>query len=746
MAVDLKKRKRGPVSYKEPSSDEDFSSDSNDTRSSRRKRIGAPPRRSVRHQTSNTADTTDTQPAPTVQPIRTKAASSRSLGHKSHLRGRGRRRVFYGEDSSSDGLDASEYEASEQIKVDTDAGRGSSLKKIKSSPKKSKNSLRRLGRLGAPLKHPDPSHKIAESSRSIISDGRIPPWATLPYHVLLQIFVYAAHPLHDENLSPTPSIAWLARTARICSTFTKPALTALYRNPPIFALRQNRKKLVQHLISPPSGAHGDYGVMVKRLELDATKMSQLTDAANSLTDLVALIPSLRTLREIDIFDPYDKPPYRERMKQIRRWYYPDELFEALERSNLRLKAWRWSNTYCLKGYLWMKDIHSRDSFQSLRELSLTKYHTRPKPKPETDSDEVIPTVEELLATALTALPNLNALTFETCSIVNGGLLPLLPKNLKSLNITNCRELTSEPFQAFLATHGNRLEELVLNHNQSLDLAFLVNLKETCPRLEVLRMDMHYYSSLLFSSDNEPLYDELLSEGEIPTWPSTLQVIDLEFLRNWSPRAAIAFFTSLIESAGELPSLQEITVTAMVDVDWRQRAEFRKNWTARFQKVFARKTLPPNRNLVSLRAFREAALSAGSPPIDVDEKAPRDSDGNDESKQETSDSDVPLRGRDERGDVWDTKRLRSRAIAKYDSPSMGESGSDEDSNEGLNKGSDDDHGVDIIQGLCHTVIFRIDNSRPQEQIYDEQDFLDDEISGDEDWDGNNDVVDDGGYAW
>jgi hypothetical protein len=42
------------------------------------------------------------------------------------------------------------------------------------------------------------------------------------------------------------------------------------------------------------------------------------------------------------------------------------------------------------------------------------------------------------------------------------------------------------------------------------------------------------------------------------------------------------------------------------------------------------------------------------------------------------------------------------------------------------------------------VFRVDNSRPQEQIYDEEDFLDEEISGDEDWDGND--FEDDGYAW
>ena len=54
----------------------------------------------------------------------------------------------------------------------------------------------------------------------------------------------------------------------------------------------------------------------------------------------------------------------------------------------------------------------------------------------------------------------------------------------------------------------------------------------------------------------------------------------------------------------------------------------------------------------------------------------------------------------------------------------------------------------MQGRCHTVIFRIDNFRPREEIFNEADFLDAEPSGDEEWNGNEDDDNDngGGYAW
>lgn len=592
--------------------------------------------------------------------------------------------------------------------------------------------------LGAPMKRRSTPQEIAEPPREIVSDGNIPAWNSLPYHVLLQIFVYAAHPLHDENMTPTKSISWLVQMARMCFAFTKPALTALYRNPPIFAVKQNRKALVHHLISPPSGAHENYPVMVKRLELDATKMSSLTDATHSAADLTALLSSLTTLRDIDIFDPIDKPPYRSRLKTIRRWHYPSELFEALEQNQVRLRSWRWNSIFCPQGPLWMKEVHMRGAFQSLREVTISKYHPDLSRKP----DDVQPTTEELLGSALAALPNLRSLIFENCLAVNERLLPLLPSNLVSLNMTNCRDLISDSLQAFLVTHGARLEELVLNHDQSLDLSFLVDLKQTCPRLEVLRMDMTYYSSLVMSSDNEPLWDELLKEGEIPSWPSTLRVIELEHIRNWiSITGATSFFSSLIDSAEDLPWLRELTILTMVDIDWRKRAEFRKKWTARFQDVFAQRAVPPNPHLVSLRAFREWKTQPDSEETSVTEKndsfledAPKKMT---EAETEENDSDVPLLPHRKQNEKWNSRRLRTRGKASpsYDESSSDESGSDD---------SSDSEEPRFIQGKCHTVMFRIDNFRPREHKFDEGDFLDTERSGDEDWDGN-DVVEDE-YAW
>jgi hypothetical protein len=742
MAVTLK-RKRGAVSYREPSSGEeeqDASGSSGEEKEEARPKRATPSRRRTRH-----AEPLKQLPTRAAgrQATRSQASSQREI-----------RRISYkdvstdddGEDDTDTDFEVSEDEGPARTKAPTRIAR--SPEHPTTTSHKSTSSKGRSPRklvIGAPRKANE-DHQVATTATSIPTDGIKPAWASLPYHVLLQVFVYASHPLRDENMKPMPSIPWLVQMARTCSTFTKPALTALYRNPPVFAMKQTRRDLVHHFIAPPVGAHEDHRVMVKRLELDATQMTSLTDHTHSVEALSALIRSLTTLREVDIFDPIDRPPFRDRLRRLRRWVYPPELFEALRQTELRLRSWRWNSTFCDHGPLWMKSIHSEAAFQSLREVTLVKFHPVELRDDRDEREDVQgqPTTEELVASALVALPHLQALAFETCGILSGRLLPLLPTNLVSLNITNCGELLSDALQAFLATHGAQLEDLTLHHNQSLDLSFLVDLKTSCPKLEVLRMDTTYYSSLSMSSDNEPLYETLLGETEKPTWPTTLRILDMEYLRNWNSTAATNFFSSLIEAADELPWLREITIIAMVDTDWRQRAEFRRKWTDQFRTVFARAWNPPSPHLVSLKAFREWKANTCAKDIEMEkndsliEGVPEVID---EAKVNESDSDVPLlQSRKQKQDEkWGSKRLRSRSniAANYDESSNDESGPEIEAS---------DEGVLFVQGGCHTVLFRIDNFRPREEIYGEADFLDAEPSGDEEWNGNDDQDDEGGYAW
>ena len=49
-------------------------------------------------------------------------------------------------------------------------------------------------------------------------------------------------------------------------------------------------------------------------------------------------------------------------------------------------------------------------------------------------------------------------------------------------------------------------------------------------------------------------------------------------------------------------------------------------------------------------------------------------------------------------------------------------------------------------MCDIVDIHIDNLRPMERQFNEADFMDEEESGDEDWNGDDDDVGPGGYAW
>jgi hypothetical protein len=756
MAVTLK-RKRGAVSYREASSDEDTSDSASQEGQVRQKR--APPSRRL-------ARRNESPPPPQVA---SRPADRRPAVGTRNSRRQDPRKISY-KDASTDDDDDDDPDADFEVSEAEAPPRAKTRRAAVGSPKprsprpakgtttrtSSKGRSHQKLVVGAPRK-PNVSEDAATVVR-IPTDGNKPAWTSLPYHVLLQIFVYASHPLSDENMKPTTSISWLVQAACMCSAFTKPALTALYRNPPLFAMKQRRKDLVHHLISPPAGGQEDHRVMVKRLEFDATQMSALTDHAHSVADLASLIRALTTLREIDIFDPIDRPPFRGRLRQGRRWVYPSELFEALRDSEIRLRSWRWNSTYCDHGPLWLKTIHGDASFRTLRELTLTKFHPVEirHDRDEREDAHGQPTTEELIASALVTLPNLKSLSFETCGIVSGRLLPLLPPNLVSLSITNCGELLSDVLQAFLATHGAHLEDLVLNHNQSLDLSFLVDLKLSCPRLEILRMDTTYYSSLSMSSDNEPLYETLLGETEKPTWPSTLRVLDMEYLRKWNSVAATNFFGSLIDAASELPWLQEIIIVTMVDTDWRQRAEFRRKWTDQFRKVFARAWKSPSSHLASARAYREwkanpkpmereAEVEKNDSLIECVPEVANDIKLVDSASESDSDSDAPLLAsrKQKQDERWGSKRLRSRskAATSYDESSANESGSSSEEEEGPGEEKEL-----FVQGRCHTVLFRIDNFRPREEIYGEADFLDAEPSGDEEWNGNDDQEDEGGYAW
>lgn len=218
-------------------------------------------------------------------------------------------------------------------------------------------------------------------------------------------------------------------------------------------------------------------------------------------------------------------------------------------------------------------------------------------------------------------------------------------------------------------------------------------------------------------DTEPHFHDLIEESEIPTWPETLQEIKLIQLRRLNSITAEAFFMSLIDAAPNLPNMRRLFVTALLQINWRDRANFRERWSSRLERTFLRRSAPPDPNL---RSLRKRLLPSSQ--TDVTGAGPGDEQHN--SSAAGGEHPTP------------SKRQSSRlAQQKTAEPSEADAT--------LVDSSQPDK--EQVQGMCDEVFIRIDNQRPADMQFNEHDFLDDEPSDDSDWDGG-DLEPAGGHAW
>ena len=535
--------------------------------------------------------------------------------------------------------------------------------------------------------------KVESETIDIPSSEVIPPWQRLPYHVLFDIFYYASHPLVDEvRLSRNPSVQWLVYMARLCKSFHEPALAVLYYSPPLM---------------PSVGAHGllnllskqqdslttNYANKVKELHVDAEALllykSGPTLGYFNLTELAVKTPLVRKMRLYHTGDHVIGAARYEISHS--RWTYPQELFSSMDSSSIQLRSWEWNSRFMDTSVMlsFMLDVHAKSAFRSLQELKLMHIGMENVDHGEDEPGEQ----EEILITALKQLPRLSCLEFFECPALNQFVLSNLPSTLTHLTITNCEGIDSDDIGSFLASHGEPLRELCLDHNRYVDLSFMAGLAASCKNLEKLRVDISIYD---WSShhDVEPGFYELLRLSEIPTWPTTLQDIELTNLRNWDDSVAEYFFASLIEAAPELRDLRRLVISAILKIGWRDRATFREKWISRLETVFLRRSAPPNPNRRSI-------------PHDQPQK-PTGS-GN---EWDLTHHDPPS------GDSLTPTKRKSRRISERE-------------NEENHSDNQNDF---FVQGMCDTVQVRIDNLRPAGTQFNEQDFLDDELSGDEDWSG------------
>lgn len=582
-----------------------------------------------------------------------------------------------------------------------------------------------------PPRTPTKRSKTTSKAPSPAPDpGIIPNWRdpAIPYSAWVDIFYYAA------IAGGTLDTSWLLHVATTCKAFVEPALTALYQCPSP-GTSSKARKLATLLEQPTPDTLFNYRAKIESIYVNIDNFP--------LSRLSQVIRPLGRLKELIIFSPLDQPPYRDLDKTIR-WHYPEELFQALsapldpnegENDPIILKSWEWSSRL-LGGHVanehGISAIHQIPSFARLTKLSFTNFQVPSLNKAEAkDEDDALQIYQEdgkvieAIADSISQLNSLKHLVFESSTVMNDRLLPLLPKNLMHLELINCWEVKSEDLSEFLRTHGHNMSSLTLLHNQSLDLAFLVDLAETCPKLRSLRMNMSYYRHHDSVADANPMYDQALLPDQLPLWPSSLRVIEIEHVREWSVEAAEMFLQSLIDSAPNLPSLRHLAIKTMLNIPWQQRAELRRVWREKLDHVFLRSWEPP-KSVTTLRPQENITMAT---PI--------------KKRKRVEPSPPSRRSGRIAAHASDSDRHSSRGLRRSGMPLYRDPDTDEDEDE--SSGSEHSEGDNVdqeksknaeqrlpVQGMCETVSIMFDNQKVRELQYGMEDFNDDdsESSGEE----------------
>ena len=499
---------------------------------------------------------------------------------------------------------------------------------------------------------------------------------------------------------------------RVCKAFSEPAITVLYRDPPLWTLDRPHD-LLEILKKTKSDKLFDYNVKIKRLHFDVVRSLAYTSPGRGAFDVASLIPHIPQIEEIEIFDSMQKPSLRGLGRKFR-WTYSEKTMLALEENNTKLKVWQWDANLCSwpsgrSKVDWIAEFHSKKPFRSLRKLLLANFNLDAlgsKERHRLALDDLA------VCEQLSDLPDLQRLVCDSSDLVDEIFLKFVPLSLTHLTLSNCTSLLAGALQTFLENRGSQLLEIHLTHNQSLNLSFLPCLRESCPALQVLKINMNYFKAIRSLQDSEPAFNELIRVEEVPTWPSTLQSLEMVHLRQWSIEAATMFFTSLINAAPALPDLRRLVLKAILNIGWRDRVYFREEWIGKIEKVFKRVSPEPDPFLMTMRMFRKRKHRQTSEIRLVDQG------GDDQLFSKGEAHGAPLTER---------RSLRKR---------FNTSAQDEDTATTEKRRHVDAFDDLYIQGMCEVVDIRIDNLRPAESQFTEGDFLDSGKSDEDDgeWNG------------
>ncbi|OTA57166.1 hypothetical protein K449DRAFT_386469 [Hypoxylon sp. EC38] len=603
-----------------------------------------------------------------------------------------------------------------------------------------------------------------------------------PNTVLQALFEQIAAPIRDVSArreDVSQAVADLLSSARVCKDFKDYALTSLYKCPPFYHQWRYTKgpytSLSQFIdtLNLTGKTMLPYCSIVKILRIEVG--STLTQRhGENFMNLQNVLPNLVNLAHLEFYHESDEPPYRKLDEHVRFKCGVGDLRRALGRLKLddtdrptELKSWRWNSRLTSQKSLSLGDLerfHSDPSFASLEKVAFVNYQLPswglPKRLQDTEKmQEQNHLRMDQLSACISALPKLEHLIFESCTLVNGLILSRLPTTLKHLELITCWEVTADDLIEFLLSHGHHMQSLTLNHCQSLSLAFLPVLRSACPNLEDLYMDLSYFRHHEHYADNKPEYEHLLAEDEVPTWPSSMRSIEILHMRKWTRKAAEMFFGSLIQSAPDLPNLRRLSLSVALDISWRQRQDFREFWVDKMVRIFKRKA-KLSRELKSLR-------SALTEPNRRDEKEPAlrsSTSAQPPKRRSTRLANISPTPTSSEGEVVycskaqlarasainkELRRLKGSGKLLKERPLKEPDADDENSEDELaadhsdasrlsrrirrisklSKGDDE-----FIHGKCNVVNIQVDNHRPMERQFDMDDFLDSPEEEDSEWDG------------
>lgn len=540
------------------------------------------------------------------------------------------------------------------------------------------SSYKRQKTVGRPLKKTQPSNFIPP-------DGKRLPWPSLEHSILTEILKFASYPLYSDYVRPNASIKWLIKMSYLSKSFHDAAISTLLFCPPLAGgYASGFTHLLEH---DQSRLFTNYRVKIRHLVVEAKHLLARKGAIANLADLVACTPLLESLRIVSHYDEISAI-WAHTSAAKRTYVYEPSLFQALDDSCPRLQSFEFNGRFgpgTGRVIDMMATAGEHHVFQNLTSITLMNLNL-----PEKATAENRTLQERQLLAALDKVSSLTKLEIINCDALNNfaGIATLQTTELKSLTIKECLSLTSIGLEEFLSTKGQHLKQLSLVGNQSCDGSWLPGLPQYCPALQVLRIDLTFKDVTSYN-ETTPFFDDFLPAGAI-SFPSSLIEIEITNLRKVDSAQLEACLESLINAP--LPSIRRICLKAILTIsDYRVRAAIRNEWRHRLERRFLRRSAPPL-PVRTVAPVRQSELK------------------NISSAASTSNE----------------SRHRKSSRISWSIPTDDSSTNDKDIQKGYQS-------IIKQEALCDIVDFRVDDQRPAESQYQEQDFLDGgELSGDEDY--------------